>query len=123
MSSEYGPVLGLIVNAPPYRGRVARDSIDFALAAAAMEFELRVYFSGAAIMQLVAIREPSAALLPGGFRAWGALPELSAARIFAEQRWEEFCRSAGWELSLPVEALNAAEMKKSWRHCDHVVVL
>jgi sulfur relay (sulfurtransferase) DsrF/TusC family protein len=123
MASNPRPLLGLIVNAPPYRSRVARDGVDFALAAAAMEFDLRIYFPGAAILQLVVARDPSAAKLPGGYRAWAALPDLTDTRVFAQRRWEKFCRAGGLQLALPVEALDAGRMKQSWRHCDHVVVL
>ena len=123
MSAEPQPSIGLIVNAPPYRSRVARDGVDFALAAAAMDFELRVYFPGAAILQLVAARDPSAAVLPGGYRAWAALPDLAEARVFVERHWDTICRSGGLELTLPVELLDPGEMRKSWRCCDHVVVL
>lgn len=123
MTAQPGPSIGLIVNAPPYRNRVARDGVDFALAAAVMDFELRVYFPGAAILQLVATRDPSAADLPGGYRAWAALPDLSDARIFVERNWDEICRSGGLELTLPVEPLDPEDMQKSWRCCDHVVVI
>jgi sulfur relay (sulfurtransferase) DsrF/TusC family protein len=123
MSRECSPSLGMIVNTPPYGNRTARDSIDFALAAAAMDFELRVYFPGLAILQLAAERNASAAMLPGGYRAWAALPDLSAARIFVEQQWQVFCQARELDLVMPVEALSAAGMKQSWRGCDHVIVL
>ena len=123
MTVKQRPGLALIITAPPYRSRVARDSVDFSLAAAAMDFDLRVYFPGQAILQLVAGRDASAAMLPGGYRAWAALPDLSPSRIFVEQQWEEYCQSKGLELVMPVEALSATGMKRSWRVCQHVMVL
>jgi len=123
MSGKYHPSLALIVTSPPYSSRVARDSIDFSLAAAAMNFDLRVYFPGQAVLQLVAGRDASAAMLPGGYRAWAALPDLSPTRIFVERQWEEYCQSKGLELVMPVEALSAAGMKRSWRVCQNVIVL
>lgn len=123
MGSEEGPSLALIIQSGPYQSRVARDGIDFALAAAAMEMELRVYFPGQAVMQLARDRSCGHALLPGGYRAWSALPELSPARIFAERSWLDFFQSKGVEWVMPVEALSGPALKQSWRACDHAVVL
>jgi sulfur relay (sulfurtransferase) DsrF/TusC family protein len=115
--------LALIVQSAPYRDRVARSDVDIALAAAALDFDIRIYFQGYSVMQLAARRNASKALLPKGYRAWAALPDLAGARIFAEQKWLDLCLAAGLELVLPVESLGAAEMKRSWRTCDHVLVL
>ncbi|NND56106.1 MAG: hypothetical protein HKN57_02545 [Xanthomonadales bacterium] len=115
--------LAVIMDSAPYQSRAARDDVDFVLAAAALDFELRIYFPGPAILQLAADRDASGALLPGGYRAWAALPDLSPARIFAEKKWAEFCANRGLDLVLPFETLNAEQMKQSWRLCDHAVVL
>jgi len=115
--------LALIVQAAPYRRRVARSDVDIALAAAALDFNIRVYFQGWSVMQLAARRNAAKALLPDGYRAWAALPDLADARIFAERKWLDFCHAAELGLILPVEALGGAEMKRSWRDCDHVLVL
>jgi len=115
--------LALIVQGAPYRRRVARSDLDMALAAAALDFNIRVYFPGHSVMQLAARRDVLKALLPKGYRAWATLPELAGARIFADRKWLDFCLAAELELILPVEALGEAEMKRSWRGCDHVLVL
>lgn len=123
MSSQDCPSLALIIQSPPYQNRAARDGIDFALAAAAMEYELRVYFPGLAIMQLACERNSAEALLPAGYRAWSALPEISAAGIYAERSWMEYFQSRGLKWVMPVKALSASALKQSWRACDHAVVL
>jgi len=123
MPSSHTSSLALIVQSAPYSGRVARADVDIALAAAALEFEIRVYFQGFSMLQLVARRNASNALLPTGYRAWAALPDLVDARIFAERKWLDVCQAAGLQLVLPVEALGEAEMVRSWRSCDHVLVL
>jgi len=115
--------LALIVASPPYQHRVARADIDFALAAAALDFELLVFFSGSSIMQLAAERSTGNAMLPAGYRAWAALPDLAEVRVYADRQWLEFCAASGIDLVMPVEALSASRMKQAWRNCRHVMVL
>jgi len=123
MTDGRTPVLALIVQSPPYRNRVARTEIDFALAAAALDFGIRVYFPGAAAMQLVVQRNPAVAGLPAGYRAWGALPDLAESRFFVEQRWFDLYQARKLDLAVPVEPLSAEDMRRTWRDSDHVLVL
>ena len=123
MAKQYPSSLALIVSSKPYEQRVARANIDLALAAAALDFELRVYFSGRSIFQLAAERKVENALLPAGYRAWAALPGLAEVSIYVEQRWLDFCVANAVKLLLPVEALDSSGMKRSWRNCRHVMVL
>jgi sulfur relay (sulfurtransferase) DsrF/TusC family protein len=123
MRAGHPTSLALIVQSTPYQNREARADVDIALAAVALDFTIRVYFQGSSVMQLVDRRNPSDALLPKGYRAWAALPELGDVQIFAERQWLDFCREQKLELLLPVEALGETELKRSWRSCNHVMVL
>jgi sulfur relay (sulfurtransferase) DsrF/TusC family protein len=115
--------LALIVRGHPWQHRAARADLDLALAAAAMDFGLDVYFLGEALMQLAADRDSETALLPPGYRAWAALPELAEARFYAEREWLDRCADAAIELILPVSALSADQMQARWRRCRHVLVV
>ena len=123
MPARHSSSLALIVRGAPYERRVARSDLDIALAAAALDITISVYFQGCSVMQLAAKRNVSEALLPAGYRAWAALPDLSGARIYAEQNWLDLCRTAGLDLVLPVTAMSEPDMKRYWRNCDHVLVL
>jgi len=123
MPAESTTRIGLLVRRAPYAHRIARAEADLALAAGALDFEVRVYFLGASALQLAARRSPETAQLPAGYRAWAGLPELADARFFVEMGWWTFCRSAGIELVVPVEPLEPGDMKRSWRSCRHVVAL
>lgn len=114
--------LALIVRNHPWRNRAARADLDVALAAAAMDFGLEVYFLGSALMQLVLERNPSAAMLPAGYRAWAALPDLTDAAVYAEQEWFERLDNAGIRWVLPVQSLSAEVMQLRWRRCNHVLM-
>ena len=115
--------LALIARNPPWACRAARSDVDVALAAAAMDFTLEIYFLGAALMQLAAERDTTEAMLPAGFRAWSALPELSEVTFFGEREWLKRCDRAAIRLLLPVQSLSAEAMQSRWLGCQHVWVL
>jgi sulfur relay (sulfurtransferase) DsrF/TusC family protein len=123
MTGQTCKALALIVQSRPYQNRVARANIDLALAAAAMDFELHVYFSGDALMQLALERDSGGAMLPAGYRAWAALPELAETVVYAEQAWVEYCRKNGVELVMPVLALSPSGLKSDWRRHVHAMVI
>jgi sulfur relay (sulfurtransferase) DsrF/TusC family protein len=114
--------LALIVRNHPWRNRAARADLDVALAAAAMDFGLEVYFLGSALLQLARERDPSAAMLPVGYRAWAALPDLAEAAVYAERGWFERLDGAAIQWILPVQTLSAEAMSLRWRRCNHVLM-
>jgi len=115
--------LALIVQSRPYQDRVARANIDLAMSAAAMDFELHVYFAGPAILQLAAERNSAQALLPPGYRAWSALPELTVTVVYAESVWLDYCRQKDIDLIMPVRSLGIEDMKIAWRQQQLAVVV
>jgi sulfur relay (sulfurtransferase) DsrF/TusC family protein len=123
MSSGSSSSLALIIQRAPYRDRVARADIDIALAAAALDFQIRIYFLGLSVLQVAERDIDPEAMLPKGYRAWTSLPDLADTRVFAERRWLDFCQAGGIELLMPVEALEETEMRRSWRSCKHVLAL
>lgn len=117
-----GRQLALLVRSRPYRRRAARAELDTALAAAALDFHLELYFLGSAVLQLADGRDPSAALLPPGLRGWSALPDLTEVKAFAPADWLQRCTRDGIGLVLPVEGLEPAAMAQRWRACSHAVL-
>lgn len=123
MTARSATSLALLVQSRPYENRASRANLDLALAAAAMDIELYVYFAGAAILQLAFRRDCESALLPPGYRAWAALPELAETVIYGEQPWLDYCELMKAELVLPVRALSAPDMSAHWRRHDHAMVI
>ena len=115
--------LALLVRTGPYLSREARAEVDLALAALALDFSLEVYFFGDAVLQLANDKTGAGALVPGGYKAWAALPELGDVTVYAESTWAARCERVGVEWLLPVERLGPARMKNAWRQCDRVLVL
>ena len=123
MDAGAGGRLALIVRGLPYGRRAPRADLDLALAAAALDFELEVYFIGASLLQLAAERDGSAARLPPGYRAWAALPDLSEVRMFGELEWVQRCEQGGIALEAPVEGLDPDRMRSRWRACRQAWVV
>lgn len=115
--------LALIVRGHPWSQRAARADLDLALAAAAMNYTLEVYFLGSALMQLAETRDGKPAMLPAGYRAWAALPDLAEVAVFADPEWLRQCDRAAIQLILPVQPLSAEAMQSGWRRCDHILVI
>lgn len=115
--------LALIVRGAPYGRRAPRADLDLALAAAALDFELEIYFIGESLMQLAAERDGTAAHLPPGYRAWAALPDLSEVRMFGELEWVWRCERGGIALEVPVEGLDPDRMRSRWRTCRQALVV
>jgi sulfur relay (sulfurtransferase) DsrF/TusC family protein len=113
----------LIVRGHPWSQRAARADLDLALAAAAMNYSLEVYFLGTALMQLADVRDSKPAMLPAGYRAWAALPDLAEVAVFAEPEWLRCCDRAAIRLILPVQPLSAEAMQSGWRRCNHILVI
>ena len=115
--------LAFIIRGQPYAHRVARADLDLALAAAALDFGIELYFVGPALMQLAADRDSNGALLPAGYRGWAALPELAEVQAYAEGDWLERCERSAIRLLLPLQPLDAAAMRVAWRQCRYAWVV
>lgn len=115
--------LALIVRTRPHRHRETRAELDFALAAAAMDCTVEVYFMGGALLQLASVTDSEKALLPAGYPAWAAVPDLAETRFYADESSLQRFRDDGLHWIHPVEALDADTMRRRWRRCDRVVVI
>lgn len=115
--------LALLVTTPPYARRDARAELDVALAAAALDRRLELYFLGAGLLQLVRDRDPRPAALPAGYRGWATLPGLAEVAMFADADDLRRLDRLGLEPALPVIPLGAAELAQRWRGAAHAMVL
>jgi len=123
LSREDRGSLGLVVRQGPYADRSARAQLDVALAAAALEVPLEIYFMGEGIWQLAARREFADALLPGGLKGWAALPDMTSVRYFAPPDYCSRLEKLGIETVVPLERLESKAMAARWRACSQVMAL
>lgn len=123
MSEQAQNTLGLIVRQAPYAQREPRAQLDMALAAAALELPLEVYFLGPGIWQLAAGRETDAAMLPRGLKGWAAVADMTVVRYFVEPGQYSRLTELGADTVVPVEPLDRSAMSRRWRGCLQVVAL
>lgn len=122
-ASAPAPDLALLVVSPPHARRDARAALDAALAAAALDRQLDVFFIGDGLLQLARERSPGDALLPGGHRGWAAVPELGAVRLLAEAEDVRRLQAQGIEFAVPVEPLAADALRRRWRRAARAMVV
>ena len=123
MSAADSGTLALIVRQAPYAQRDARAQLDVALAAAALEVPLEIYFLGDGAWQLALSRAPDGAWLPRGLKGWAAIAELTTARYFVESAVADRMNTLGAATVVPVEELPITEMSRRWRACMKVMSL
>ena len=114
---------GLIVRSGPFRGRSSRDQLDVALAAASMDCDLELFFSGEGILQLMTERSPASAGLPAGIRGWKALPGLCEVNAFSTDQTMSDHVPGGVALLLDVKTVTGAEAARRLSGCDTVLVI
>jgi sulfur relay (sulfurtransferase) DsrF/TusC family protein len=115
--------LALIVRSPPYQQRASRAELDLALAAAAMDLRLEVYFLGASLLQIIGNKDSKPAMLPAGYRAWAALADLGDASLYADIDWLARFPEPEFRLLMPTTGMNTRQMNAAWRGCDYSMVL
>lgn len=117
---------GLIIRSLAYEHRSARSQLDVAMLAASLDFELRLYFMGEAVMQLAPRDDYHSAMLPAGYRAWASLPELieqAGLHAFAEPGWLAKMQKNKIKPCLDLLPADAVQMRKDWARCDRVLML
>jgi len=114
---------GLVVCSPPFSGRSSRDQLDVALAAASMEIDLELFFSGEGILQLLADRNPRTGGLPGGIKAWKALPDLCEVNAWASAETIRKYVPKTARMLLEVQPVEQAELARRLAACDPVMVI
>jgi len=115
--------LGLVIRSAPGEGRSNRDQLDVALAAAALDLELVLFFIGDGVLHLVADRDPEAAEWPGGHKGWRSLRELAPVTAWADAARCLELQGAGVKLMLDARPAEPAAMVPAQRACDRLLVL
>ena len=115
--------ISLVVTSAPFAGRESRAELDVAMAAAAMDYRLEVFFLDDALLQLADGIDGAEALLPPGLKGWSALPELGEAKLFASQAQLEHLQDLGITLAADIRSLDESDMRSRWRRAGKVMVV
>lgn len=115
--------VGLLMRSLTYEHRSAREQLDIALTAAALEISLRLYFQGGSVLQMINERDTRSARLPPGYRGWGSLVDLTAVRAYAEPEWLENLSGRGLTTVLDLSPMRLPVMREDLATCNRVLVL
>lgn len=112
--------LALIVRSDPLADRSARAQLDVALAAAALEVPIELFFIGAGARHLLPAAATGAAGVPSANRAWPALAGLTGVSAWAAPGIADAAAPHGDWLVRP---LSLQDMAQRWSACRWVLVL
>ncbi len=115
--------IGLVVRSGPYQGRSSRDQLDVALAAATLDLELELFFTGEGVLQLLADRDAQAGNLPGGLRGWKSLPGLTLVKAWVADSALEAFVGPETRLILDVQRASESEIALRLAGCDQAMVI
>ncbi len=115
--------IGLVVRSGPYQGRSSRDQVDVALAAATLDLELELFFTGEGVLQLLADRDAQAGKLPGGLRGWKSLPGLTLVNAWVADSALEAFVGPETRLILDVQRASESEIALRLAGCDQAMVI
>ena len=115
--------IGLVVRSGPYQGRSSRDQVDVALAAATLDLELELFFTGEGVLQLLADRDAHTGKLPGGLRGWKSLPGLTLVNAWVADSALEAFVGTETRLILDVQRASESEIALRLAGCDQTMVI
>ena len=117
--SSAGTTLGLLVCSAPWAERSGREALDLALAAAVLDRPLSLFFIGDGLWQLLHERDPTAAMLPPGQKAWASLLDLTTAAFYRRADQPVPASSCWW---LEPTALPPADWQLAQQRCTRLLV-
>lgn len=112
--------LGLVIRCSPYEGRHAGAQLDAALAAAALEMPLDLFFLGDGLLQLLPGAAPSGARLPPGLKAWKSLPALTDVRAWVADD-HRLLTGPAIDWLLPLHTVTHDQLARRRAACDRVL--
>ena len=97
--------------------------MDIALSAATLGLELELFFTGEGVLQLLADRDVSKGMLPGGLRGWKSLPGLTSVKAWVADSALAYFVEAETELLLDVKIASEREIALRLAGCDQAMVI
>lgn len=111
----------VVLSQPPYKGQMARESLDVILTAAAFETPLSLLFTGDGVYQLMDNQQASNINAKDMAASLPVLPVYDVEKIFVD---EESMATRGLQTTdciLPVESLQLKEIQALFSENDRVL--
>lgn len=111
----------IVLSKPPYKGQMARESLDAVLTAAAFEIPLSILFIGDGVYQLMQDQQASSIQSKDMAASLSVLPVYDVKNIFVD---EDSMLARGLKTAdciLPVEVLELNKVQKLFNENDRVL--
>ncbi|MFD2228629.1 sulfurtransferase complex subunit TusC [Alkalimarinus sediminis] len=111
----------VILSQSPYGGSLAREAIDYCLAAAAFEQDLQLIFTSDAVLQLLNDQQPQSIHQKNISKTLSALPIYGVDNFYVDQEALADLGLSEKDLCLPVSIVNANEMTELLANASHTL--
>lgn len=109
-SNNQAKQLLVILSQSPYGGTLAREAIDYCLAAAAFEQNIQLLFTGDAVLQLIKDQHPEAIMQKNISKTASALPIYGIEQVYADQSSLDLYNLKPENLCLPVTVVSTRQI-------------
>lgn len=110
MSTNSHKQVLVILSRSPYEGSLAREALDYCLAAAAFEQDLQLLFTGDSVLQLLKDQQPEGILQKNLSKTLSVLPVYGVEKLYVEQEALTRYGIKEDQLCLPVLPVTAIQM-------------
>lgn len=110
MSTHNHKQVLVILSQTPYGGSLAREAIDYCLAAAAFEQNINILFTGDAVLQLLKEQKPEGIYQKNVSKTLSALPMYGVEQYYVEQDALKRYQLNENQLCLPITPVSSDQM-------------
>lgn len=121
MSSTSHKKILVVLSQSPYCGSLAREAIDYCLAAAAFEQNIQLLFTGDAVLQLLKDQHPESIDQKNLSKTLSALPIYGVNTFYVDQDALTHYRLTDKHLCLPITKVTPNQMADMLASASHTL--
>ncbi|MFV8817322.1 sulfurtransferase complex subunit TusC [Haliea sp. E17] len=113
----------VVLRQPPYASTLSRSAIDLALAMGAFEQDVQLLFLGDGVLQLLQDQHAEAIGQKSAGKILSSLPLYDVESVYVDAAAIARYGLQADQLVVPVELLDAADIRSIMTQCDHLLSL
>ena len=121
MTPNTNKPLLVILSQSPYNGSLAREAIDYCLAAAAFEQHIQLLFIGDGVLQLLTEQRPESISQKNVAKTLSALPIYGIDKLFVDQEALDRYGLSDEQLCLPISKVTPSQMADMLANATHTL--
>lgn len=111
----------IVLSQSPYGGSLAREAIDYCLAAAAFEQNIQLLFTGDAVLQLLKDQQPEMISQKSISKTLSALPIYGIDKFYVDQEAMTSYDLTDKHLCLPTTQVTSSEIADILANASHIL--